>query len=461
MIMHDLPWRRTCCVGDRIRRFAQDGAERAGSDESMLRRTIPMHTNTMKPLAPVVAALAVLMTTTAVVPPAAAEQPQLQATETAQLAVTPDTMVSAAAASAWRHIAQARGELVRGDSAVADRELGEALGLLDGAEASLPTAAARDEIWVARTHLGYEDIDEVMADFAPIYSSLQALGSTVPVQEAKQHVDRAKDHLSRNEATDAMAELDAASSALVYKEVDIPLNMTRRLVNEARQDIRANDSAAAENALKAAEDNVVYLSVVVYEPLGEAQQSLWQAGQDYAAGAYRRAASGVDRAIAYFDLAVHDGDNETRSAARALSEQARSLEARIDAKAETVPAELDTLWRRAKALSERSAEFFATGWQRVGIKSDAKADLIEAKLHLAYADIDRFTALEPEQAAEELGLAQSYLDQAAEHSPADRAGQITAVRDSVKDLAVEPAPDQHAGQYTSLMGQLGHLIETL
>jgi TPR repeat protein len=100
------------------------------------------------------------------------------------------------------------------------------------------------------------------------------------------------------------------------------------------------------------------------------------------------------------------------------------------------------------------------GLQRAGAKSNLKADLIEAKLHLSYAEIDRFTAGDAEQAASDLGLAQTHLDQAVGEASAKKAPAIAAVRDSVKHLAAEPASNQQEAQYTELEGELSRMIDS-
>jgi hypothetical protein len=49
---------------------------------------------------------------------------------------------------------------------------------------------------------------------------------------------------------------------------------------------------------------------------------------------------------------------------------------------------LEEFRRRADALAQRSVQYFTTGWERLLIDHGDKTDLIEAKLHLAYAEID-------------------------------------------------------------------------
>ncbi|MCT7377853.1 tetratricopeptide repeat protein [Chelativorans salis] len=346
-------------------------------------------------------AVAVLMATTAITAPAQAAQVQENAKEAkaASAGQAGDAAVSSAAARTLRLIEQARGELAKKDVDGADRKLGKALGLLDLAQSSLPGRTMKDKAWT--THHGTH----------------------------------------------------------VYREVDLPLNTTRRLVIEAQEALRGNDIDAAEAALTAAEDNAVYLSVTVQEPLVKAHQSLWRAAKEYAAGAFGAAKSDLDQAIGYLNHAGQNMNEETHKAAQALSDQAQSLKADMETKSSDVPSRLDELWQRAKAVSERSMDYLAAGLQRAATQSDMKADLIEAKLHLSYAQIARFTTHDPQQAAEELGLALSYMDRADDRAPEAQATKILALRNSIEKVAAEPPAGQKESQFSDLRGELGRIIE--
>jgi TPR repeat protein len=367
--------------------------------------------------------------------------------------------VSPAAAQALRHITLGRRHLEDRNFDAADQELGKALGLLDLVQSSLPSVVVRDQIQLARKHLEYQSTEETMPDLVPIYSSLERMGSDMAVDEARQHVDRAKANLEKNDKNGAMAEFAAAGEAIVYKEVDLPLGATRRLVTEARQELQRKDILAADAALKAAEDDVVYLSAVAEEPLVRAHQSLWQAAQEYATGAFDAAKAKLDTAIGDLDHLTEDADEETRKAAQAMLTKARSLRTDIDANAEDVPSRLDELWKRTEAVSERSAEYIAAGLQRAGTKSDLKADLIEAKLHLSYAEIARFTTHDIDQAAEELGLVLTYMDQAVDNASKPQAAAILALRNSIGHLATEPASGQQQSRFAELRGEISRMIE--
>lgn len=350
---------------------------------------------------PAAIVLTALMVTTAMTAPAAAAQSGTKAAEISALPAEPgsEAALSSAAAKVLRLISLARADLAKKDVDAAGRELGRALGLLDLTQSSLPGRTVKDETRTKK------------------------------------------------------------KGRLVYSEADVPLNATRRLVTEAQDSLRRKNVEAAGAALMAAEDNVVYLSAAVHEPLVKARRSLWQAAQDYAAGAYDAAKSDVDRAIGYLDHVKQNTDEETRKASQALSEQAQSLNTMMETKSKDVPSRLDDLWQRAKAFSERSAEYIAAGLQDATTKSGLKADLIEARLHLSYAEIARFTTHDTEQTAEELGLALSHMDQAVDQASTAQAPKVLTLRDGIDALAEEPPADQKESRYAELEGELGRVIE--
>jgi hypothetical protein len=419
----------------------------------------------MKPGIPVATAVLIagLMTTSALIPPPAAAKVQERPGVSADrpITATDDVVLSSAAVKALRHIAQARGDIENGDGGGAQLQLDQANILLDIAEAALPATTVKDRIWVAKKHLEYESTQQVLTELVPIYRSLDELTAYMPVQDARRHLDQAKASLAKNDKDKAIAEFDAADAALLYVEADIPLRTTRQLMRRAREDIQNGDAQAAESALKAAEDNVVFLSVAMHEPLAEAHRSLWRASQDYVAGAYGAAKTDVHRAVRYLDYASNDADKETRAGIKTLLAKAHSLEQKIGAKSREVPALLSDLWNRTEALSERSVEYFTTGWQRMRANDDLKAKLIEAKLHLSYAEADSLLGNDAKQATGELAQTENYLSKAAAEAPKGQTAGIQAVRSGVKGLSSDQAETRLKDRYAEVKSRLGRLIETL
>lgn len=407
--------------------------------------------------------IALLGATAISAPLQAAIQEKVSVSAPNTLTPTQEHAVTSAAAKVMRHVAQARADISKKDTSAAKEQLNKADTLLNIIEASLPTAVVKDRIWVAKKHLEYEDSQQVIPDLIPIYSSLDELLDYMPVSQAKQHLDKAKAQLDKNNKEQAAQELQATDAALLYTQIDMPLSATRQQVAAARTALSKGQLKDADKALKTAEDNVIVMSVDVDEPLIKANASIWRSGRDYAAGAYEKASAGIQQSINYLQQAAKSGDKTTRLEAEKLIKQTQGLESMIQERSADTGAALHSLWQRTQALSERSLAFLSTGVSRLSAASEIKADLIEAKLHLAYADIDRFTAKDTRQAQEELKQADKYLGQALKHADASDQQQIDQMQKAARKLSVKNDKTDKAGeqQYSLLQNELRELIQTL
>lgn len=323
-----------------------------------------------------------------------------------------EQVISSAASKILRHIAQARADIHNKDLESAKTQLGLANTLLDIIKTSLPTTEVKDRIWVAKKHLEYEDTQEVVPDLVPIYTSLNEVLDYMPVKEAKAHLDKAKTHLKQGDKQAAVKELDATDASLMYTEIDLPFNITRRLVADATADLDKSDTKAAEAAdksLKTAEDNVSFLTVGIDEPLVPAKSALWRATRDFAKGANDGARHELGTAIRYLEQSADSTDSFVRDEAGKLLTQARALEGKIAKGGDATKAQLDLLWQRTEALSDRAMHYISTGWSRLRNSDVLKADLIEAKLKLDYARIDQITAKDAPRATADLQQAVDYL----------------------------------------------------
>jgi hypothetical protein len=374
-----------------------------------------------------------------------------------------ENIISSAATKVLRHIAQARADIYKKDVDAASAELDKADALFKIIETALPINQVKDRIWIARKHLEYEDSQEVLPDLIPIYSSLDELLDTMPVDKARQHLDKAREHLDKGDKQQAAQELEATDSALIFTEVDLPLSLTRQQVAAARAELAKGRMAEADTALKAAEDNVLVLSVTVDEPLTTAKSSLWRAVRAYAAGTYDQAKADVSEAISYLRKAGRSSDEKTRSEAQKLIQQAETLEDRIDSHSSETSRDLSRLWQKAEALSERAIESTSAGWARLRTDSEVKKQLIDAKLHLSYAKIDRLTEHDSATAGSELETAIACLDAAAKQANASYVDTIRQIGNAAQQLsaATTSSPEDIQLGYGQLERRLRKLIQTL
>lgn len=400
--------------------------------------------------------------------PAAARQTAIQEEVTVapgkSISQREEAIISSAGVKVLRHIAQARSDIHAKDTEGANTELDQTGKLLEIIQEALPTTRVKDRIWIAKKHLEYEDSQEVLPDLVPIFTSLDELIDIMPVDVPKKHLEQARKHLKSGDKEKAREALDATETALQYVEIDLPLSTTRQFVAQARDSLDKARPDDADMALKSAEDSVVYLSVAIEQPLFTAKALLWQTVLDVEAGNEDQAKADLQGAIGYLETASQSDQKPTREAAVQLLAQARQLQSDLRNGGD-VGVKSRHLWERAQALADRSLEYLAAGWARYRTGNVLKADLIEARLHLANARIDLFTGHESSQARQELDTSLRYLEKAAEKTQQQKVDQthakrIDAMRSAIKDLDTDPSTAKQAG-YLALEHQMSDIIRAL
>ena len=322
------------------------------------------------------------------------------------------SIISSSAAKVVRHIASARGAIHDKALDQAEKDLQQARKLIDIIKTSLPTAKIKDHIWVAGKHLDYESAEEVKPDLIPIYTALDVIEDIVPVKQARQRLDKAKEDLDRGDKKAAKESLEAVDKALIYTEVDLPLASTEKHIIAALGMLAQNKPDDADKELKAAEESVLFVSVAAEAPITLAKKSLWQATKDYTAGKYAAAGEALEKAVVYLKKVAQSADKKTREEADKLVKTIDALKDKVKKGGKATGTTIANLWEQSKALSEREAERLSTGLQNLRTQSKVKKDLIEAKLHIAYAGTYQFILGNANKAGVEIGKAEDYLNSA-------------------------------------------------
>jgi hypothetical protein len=377
--------------------------------------------------------------------------PVASATVQEEVSVTPgrpitasdEAVISSAAIKVLRHIAEARGHLQeeKPDKDAAKAELEKAEKLFDIIQAALPTSEVKDRIWVAQKHLEYEDSREVLPDLVPIFASLDDLGDYMLTNKAKEHLDKAKEALGNDQKSEAHEQLKQVDEALVYVEADLPLSSTRTLVDQAKAGLAKDDVKAANQALIDAEENVVFISVTFDSPLTQAKSALWRARMSYDSGDKVGAKNNLQQAVTALERAGKSTDQLVREQAGQLTDEVRDLDRLLTTGDAGFKAGVDRTWQRMQALSERTAEYIGTGWERMRAKSPGKEDLIEAKLYVSYGRVDSVVAKDNAAAKVDLAEAKGYLDAAASKISADDKPKLEAIAARIENLDQKLAED--------------------
>ena len=177
--------------------------------------------------------------------------------------------VASAGTKVLVHIAEARGEIQEKDASSARADLREAENLLNTIRAAIPTSIVKDRIWVARKHLEYEAVQQVLPDLVPIDEELVILGQFVPTGEARSRLEKARGLLENGDKQAGLDELEAVDSAVVYEEMDLPMSRTEAYVSKALSALAIGETGKADSALRAAEDSVQNIVSAATEPLAK------------------------------------------------------------------------------------------------------------------------------------------------------------------------------------------------
>jgi uncharacterized protein YoxC len=241
-----------------------------------------------------------------------------------------------------------------------------------------------------------------------------------------------------------------------------------KLIARAQADLASGRIQDAGATLAVADDSITALAMATATPLPQARLSLQQAAKNYADDAYETAKANVHRAIGALQRAAEKGDEKARQDLQYLLEQASQLQSKIDKKEASVSHELSHLVQWVQALSERAMEQLSSAWSELRHRnSPAQSDLIEAKLHLGYAEADQLTAGSLSGAKLQLKEAQRYLDLAAKEADAAHQSQIDGIRQKLQQLMakvdkpVEPDTQTLTTQYDDLLRSLRQLIQAM
>jgi hypothetical protein len=374
-----------------------------------------------------------------------------------------ESEISLEAAQALFHIARAREAINRGNTDRALEDIKSSLTLMDTIKKALPTVRAKYYIKVAITHLSYEDAKDVMPDLMPIYTSLDAIEDIVPVNNTREHINKAKIHLQGGKKLEARKEFEIADELLIDTETDLPLAHTENQVIKAYGYLVNKEPEGANKALKAAEDGVRLIGVSIYSPIAKTSKIFHQSGRDYVAGRLEAVRAGLRQARFYLEEALKSGDAKVREEAGKLEKDIGVVEEQLEKGDKKIASQINGLWKRAKSLSERSVEYAFAKWDEMTARGKTKINLIEAKLHVAYADIYQYTTGQVEKVEAEIEKSESYLKKAAGHADDKTKVRLNGIGNELKEVRSD-LKNKRAGiraRYEKIENDLSELIRRM
>jgi len=102
-------------------------------------------------------------------------------------------------------------------------------------------------------------------------------------------------------------------------------------------------------------------------------------------------------------------------------------------------------------------------WQKLRSESKVKTDLIEAKLHIAYAGTYQFITGNVDKTGTEIDKAEGYLNSAAENADSKVKAKINAIGKKVDEIKkyLHNKKDADKMRYEMIKGDLRQLIKDL
>ncbi len=388
-------------------------------------------------------------------------QEQISITRARTLGPEAERVISRSAAKVLRQIAQARTAINSGDIDKAKTDVLEIIMQLNVIKTEMPYAKIHDHISVAKEHLNYDTSEEVINDLVPIEASLVEMAEYVPVAKARQHIRQARTHLKQGNKEAARKSLDAADLQMIYTEIDLPLSSTEHYVVNAQKALDKNNPKNADQALKQAENGVEFLSEIVTMPALKVHETMGQLLKNYASKNYTAVKKQLSEIDNWLNKISQSTDSITRDEAGRIKTKIDSLSHAIGQKDNDYTKQLEALWHHSKILAERETDKASIGWKSTRPAADIRADLIDAKQKVAFAEnLEFYARADPEDIFKSLDEAKAILKKVTILSSLDEKAR-KELNQAIKEIDMihnnTPAPN-HRNLYELVRARLRGLI---
>ena len=342
--------------------------------------------------------------------------------------------LSKEAAKVALSVANAREAIYHKDAKGAKADLQKALTEIKVIDNLRPTQAIIDHVRVAKKHLDYESTQEVGQDLIPIAYDINQLTLSTPTKNAKKHLANAKKAIASGDKKGAKKELVALEEAVNVTGVYLPVNETKANIYKALQALNASNLKQADTVLKKAENSLVIMSVTSVRPVAKAKKSFYDAMVDYSHGEYAKAKEDLHQSELWLDKAMHSSDAKTRDEAKKLKDKTSALKNNLSKHTVDAKAKINALWAQSKALSQKDAQSIASKYNHSKKEVAIKSDLLDAKLHVEYAEIKQSIYGTKKEINAELEKAKGSLKKASQYADANTVASIKVVDKSIDGL---------------------------
>lgn len=315
-------------------------------------------------------------------------------------------------AKTLRHLASARRDIFQKKISSAQSELGEALTLIDEMKSRFLSSRLQELVATGRIRLTYQEPKQVLAYLELITPAFADIQEPAAAREAKDMLVRTEGFLKKSDKETADLELAALMEVLIDKTATRSLAHAERQVLNAASELNRHQMRNADQAVERAEGGLRIIAFGEYMPLVQTKQTSRQAHLDHAKGRWPAAKADLEQASRYLEHALTDASARGQKEIRNLYDDIRGLLVKSTQSREQLGKTIKGLWERGESLAERARDFENAGWERFQASSPGAVNLIEARLHVNYAETYELTTGENQKAGTALDRANSYLSKA-------------------------------------------------
>jgi len=180
------------------------------------------------------------------------------------------------------------------------------------------------------------------------------------------------------------------------------------------------------------------VSVESNHPLSMARYQLKQAYQHYSKGDIASVGNNLKAASKLLKDPKLSKDTKTNIEAAELVNKIQQLQAKINHPSDEHESEIKQLWHRSSALVSRELEHINKIWHDSSVANTIFTHLLNARLHISYAENELSGTHDTEKISKELNKAISYLDEADKIASPHVHEKIISLKRDIQELPTSP-----------------------
>jgi hypothetical protein len=376
--------------------------------------------------------------------------------------LTPDEefIMAFNSAKALPYVASARKDIVRNNIPGAQSEVGQALTLIDEMKSRFPVIRLEQLIAAARIRLSYEEPKQALAYLELITPALANIQEPAASREAMAALARAKAFLKTSDKEAADHELATVVEVLNYKTAARPVGLVEKYLLAAEAQLDKSQLGNADRSITAAEDSLRFMAVQVDTSMFQRKQSLWQRAHDYTAGVWSAAKENFDRSSAFLESTVKSVAAENRSEMQNLDRDVHALIKKTAQDEQLFGDSINGFWYRSESVADRALDHQVAAWEKFQSTGPDSTYLIEAKQHVADAEVYEFTTGDKQKSGTELEKAKSYIEEAVPQVSGKAKSELEQIEKELAEAKTDVGKNQpeQREQYSAIKNTLSSLI---